>query len=123
MIDLVARRSALYDKYYIDYKGMYHLSDIAKKLGLEIATMEDIYKDFGGVFHNERQVYYFDDIDKVKEALALLVKKVRPSAIERQISLTDEEVEYIRKALINEDSNVIFTKSSIRESIFKKLNQ
>lgn len=123
MIDLVARRSALYDKYYIDYKGMYHISDIAKALGLNMAAMEDIYKENGGVYHEERQVYYFDSFDKVKEVVDLLVKKVRPSAIERQISLTEEEVEYIRKALINEDSNVIFTKTSIRESIFKKLNR
>jgi hypothetical protein len=40
----------------------------------------------------------------------------------RIISLTDAEIEYIRKALINEGSNTIHLKNSIKDAIFKKLN-
>lgn len=123
MIDLLIRKSALYNRFYIDYKGMYRIEEIAKALQIELETLKSIYVESKGDYDENQQVYYFDNIDFVKDCIGRIVKTAKPSQVEKKVFLTYEEIEYIRRALINEDSNVIFTGNAIRSSIFDKLNR
>jgi len=122
MIDLVVRKSAFHDKFYIDYHGAYKIEEVSKSLGIKVETLTDMYKSFDGEYDDERDVYYFSSAAQVKDVIEHIVKRLKPSQVEMSVKLTLEEIEFIRKALINEDSNVIFTGNKLRESIFKKLN-
>jgi hypothetical protein len=51
-----------------------------------------------------------------------ILKKTRSEMKGKAVFLSENEIEYIRKALINEGSNTIHVKSKIKDAIFKKLN-
>jgi hypothetical protein len=122
MIDLIVRRSGVYDKYYLDYNGHYIIEEVSEALGYELDSLRHIFEINSGKYDDQHDVYYFPSTTDVKEVISEIVKKVRPSKVEIPVKLTYEEIEYIRRALINEDSNVIFTGNKLRESIFSKLN-
>ncbi len=54
----------------------------------------------------------------MKENETNLLKNARG----KSIYLTDAEIEYIRRSLINEGANNFYQKNSIKDEILKKLN-
>lgn len=110
------------DNYYIDYSGTYKVIDIAKITGLEPSAMKEIYTGNGAVYDDSQEVYYFGSLESAKKAIAEIFGNVRTELRGRLVYLSEAEVEYIRKALINEGSNTIHLKNKIKDEIFKKLN-
>lgn len=110
------------DNYYIDYSGTYKVIDIAKVAGLEPDAVKEIYTGNGAVYDDSQEVYYFGSLEAAKKAIAEIFNNVRAELRGRLIYLSEAEVEYIRKALINEGSNTIHLKNKIKDEIFKKLN-
>lgn len=107
--------------FYIDFDGEYIVDDIKRITGIE--NIVKIYKEHKAEYDESRNVFYFKSEEEAEEAINDLVKLLKKSDHVRKVELTESEIEYIRRALINEDSNVIFTKNKIRESIFDKLNR
>jgi hypothetical protein len=121
--NFTVRKSGKYENcYYIDYSGKYKVNDIAQAVGLDPAYIIEVYNGKGANPDNELSVYYFASEKKALEAVKALVKKSGARSMERVISLTDSEIEYIRQALINEGNNMLFINSKVKDSIFKKLN-
>lgn len=117
------RRSALKDDtFYIDFNGEYEVSALSMKTKITESEIHHAYETNGGEFDDERNVYYFSKHGAAADAVEMLSSKVKRGNISRIVELTEEEIEYIRKALINEDSNIIFTNNNVREKIFNKLN-
>ncbi len=121
--DFIIRKSAVQEGFYIDFEGEYEPEKIEAITGIDVAVIKETCLRFRGVFNQELNVYYFKTKDYAEQVVAELSKKTKPAKNVVMVELTTEEIEYIRKALINEDSNVIFTKSKIRTSIFDKLNR
>lgn len=111
------------NSYYIDYSGLYKTSDIARITGLETAAVTMIYIHHGAEYDGLQEVYYFSSIEAAKSAVAEVFSNVPPELKGKVLYLTEAEVEYIRRALINEGSNTIYLKSKIKDEIFKKLNE
>ncbi|MCX7710247.1 MAG: hypothetical protein N2484_10420 [Clostridia bacterium] len=110
------------NSYYIDYQGVYKITEISKVIGVEAAKIKDIYVGNGGDYDGSQDVYYFGSIDAAKSAVAQILKSTKSDHKGRIVFLTEAEIEYIRKALINENSNTIHVSNSIKDAIFKKLN-
>lgn len=108
--------------YYIDYSGTYKAVDIAKIAGVEPGVIRERYLMHGAVYDAALDVYYFNSIESAKEAVADIMKGLKPDFKGRMIFLTEQEVEYIRRALVNEGVNVIHVKNSVKDAIFRKLN-
>ena len=108
--------------YYIDYSGVYKLTDIARVAGLGSNTVRGIYLDHGAILDDAMDVYYFGSIEAAQNAIATIYSKIRSEQRGKMIFLTAQEIEYIRKALINEGSNTIHIKNSVKDRIFEKLN-
>lgn len=124
MNQFMIRNSAMKDNmYYIDFNGEYEISGISSCTGITENYIHHVYEDNQGVYDPERKVYYFKERGYAAEAVNTLQERVIPSRTTRTVELTEEEIEYIRRALINEDSNIIYTNSRIRSNIFNKLNE
>lgn len=119
---IVRKSGVAEDKYYIDYQGSYKTTDIAKITGLKLAAVNETYTANGAVHDESLDVYYFPCMDAAKKTVAEIFGNVRSGLKGRMVNLTEAEVEYIRKALINEGSNTIHLKNKIKDEIFKKLN-
>ncbi len=120
----VVRKSGRKDNsYYIDYTGIYKTSDIARVTGLETAAVTMIYIHHGAEYDGSQEVYYFGSTESAKNAINEIFSNVRAELKGKVLYLTEAEVEYIRRALINEGSNTIYLKSKIKDEIFKKLNE
>lgn len=118
------RRSAMREEhYYLDFDGEYEISGISSCTGITENTLQQVYEKNSGIYDTVRNVYYFPKYGFAADTVNELRSHIKPARVGRTVSLTEEEIEYIRKALINEDSNIIYTKSKIRDSIFDKLNQ
>lgn len=111
------------NSYYIDYSGMYKTSDIARITGLETVAVTMMYIHHGAEYDDTQQVYYFNSTETAKNAILEIFSGVSPELKGKVLYLTEAEVEYIRRALINEGSNTIYLKSKIKDEIFKKLNE
>ncbi len=121
--NLIVRMSGRRENsYYIDYLGMYRITDIAKATGIEASAVKEVYLSSGAVYDQSQDVYYFSSIDDGKKVIAEILKKTGTELKGRVVFLTDSEIEYIRKALINEQANTIHVKNKIKDAIFKKLN-
>jgi len=107
---------------YIDYSGIYDVTEIAKLSGLNAQTIVDKYISFGAIQDKENNVYYFSNTEDAKNAVSAIIADMPDDIKGIPVILTLSEIEYIRKALINEGSQVIHVKNSIIDSIFKKLN-
>lgn len=107
---------------YIDYSGVYKITEIAKVVGIEPPAVREKYLANGATYDEELDVYYFNSLENAKKAIADLLKDMKSGQKGRLVFLTEREIEYIRKALINEESNTIHVRSRIKEGIFKKLN-
>lgn len=124
MNGFMIRQSALKDgAYYIDFNGEYEISKMSSCTGITENTIHHIYEDHKGVFDTNKHVYYFEQRGNAADAVEELSTKLFRSKVTRTVELTEEEIEFIRKALINEDSNIIFMKNDMRTSIFNKLNK
>jgi hypothetical protein len=108
--------------YYIDYLGVYKTTEIARIVGLEAPSIQEKYLSNGAFYEKELDVYYFNSIERAKKAISDILGTMRQEQRGRLIYLTESEVEYIRKALINEGSNILHVSSSIKDAIFRKLN-
>ena len=121
--NFIVRRSGLKEHhFYIDFNGKYELQMLEEITGISVAKLREVYEATGGILNEEQQVYYFNTKADGQKAVDRLSQYIKPALNTRTVEFTEAEIEYIRRALINEDSNIIFTKNKIRESIFHKLN-
>ena len=109
------------NSFYIDYQGLYKVQDIAKIAGLESSVVRDKYILNGAVLDTNLDVYYFASEDLGNKAINDILKLIKYEK-GRVLFLTVTEIEFVRKALINESSNTIHVKNKIKDAIFKKLN-
>lgn len=109
--------------YYIDYMGIYKIVDISKITGLEAQAIREKYLSNGAEYDENQDVYYFESIDNANQAISDIIKNIKAELKGRIISLTESEIEYIRKALINEGANTLHLSNKIKDAIFKKLNR
>jgi len=116
------RNSAKIDGYYIDYLGNYSVQALKEHLDINKKLIVSTFDKYSSSFDNEIGVYYFISKDKAYMAIDVLVAAVPSNLRGRAVYLTDKEIEFIRKALINEDNNFLTVKTSIKDEIFKKLN-
>lgn len=124
MSQFMIRTSALGEEnFYIDFNGEYEVYKIASCTGINENIIDDTYNIYSGKYSKEKNVYYFNKRGNAVEVVEVLTDKLKRSMVTRTVDLTENEIEYIRKALINEDSNIIFTNNGVRTSIFNKLNQ
>jgi len=117
------RNSAKVEGYYIDYLGNYSILALSENLEIDQALITSVFEKYSNQYNTEFGVYYFASKDKATQAIEVLVSAVPANKRGRAIYLTDKEIELIRKALINEDNNFLTVKSSLKDEIFKKLNQ
>jgi len=117
------RNSAKVEGYYIDYLGNYSILALSENLEIDQALITSVFEKYSSQYNTEFGVYYFASKDKATQAIEVLVSAVPANKRGRAIYLTDKEIELIRKALINEDNNFLTVKSSLKDEIFKKLNQ
>lgn len=110
------------NNYYIDYTGIYKTTGIAGITGLKAENIDKIYSSCGAIFDDEQEIYYFTSVDAAKSAIGEIFANVSADAKGKVVYLSEAEVEYIRRALINEGSNTIHLKSKIKDEIFRKLN-
>lgn len=110
------------NSYYIDYLGVYKVNDIAKIVGLKASAIREKYLENNAVYDETQDVYYFDSVDSAKKTIIDIMKDVKSDVKGRVIHLTEAEIEYIRKALINEGSNIMHVSNKVKDAIFKKLN-
>lgn len=108
--------------FYIDYRGCYKAGDIAKVLGLSPVDVKIIYGENDASYDSENEVYYFSTGEKAQNAINRLIETMPRDKRGRAVYLTEAEIEYIRKALINENNNTIHVNSKTKDQIFIKLN-
>lgn len=119
----IVRKSGIRpDDYYIDYAGTYTVGDIAKLTGVKAAKIIEIYTGSGAIFDDAQNVYFFRSTEAAKNAVGELFANVKPERKAKAVYLSEAEVEYIRRALINEGSNTLYLKGKIKDEIFRKLN-
>lgn len=117
------RNSAKVDGYYIDYLGNYSVTGLKEELDISEELIISTFEKYSMAYDDTIGVYYFGSKDKANTAIDILVAAVPANQRGRAVYLTDKEIELIRKALINEDSNLLTVKASLKDQIFKKLNQ
>lgn len=110
------------NSWYIDHLGAYKVTEIAKVAGLEPSRVRELYLNNGAIYDEDQDVFYFGSIETAKKAISDVLKSMKSEQKGRLIFLTEAEVEFIRKALINEGSNTIHLSSKVKDAIFKKLN-
>jgi hypothetical protein len=118
---LVRKSGKREGSFYIDYQGLYKTVDLAKVTGLQATLIREIYLSNGAAYDDALDVFYFPDEGKANRGVAAILKKIRYEK-GRVVFLTEAEIEYIRKALINESNNTIRVKNKVKDAIFDKLN-
>jgi SAM-dependent MidA family methyltransferase len=109
--------------YYIDYSGVYKVPEIAKIAGLKPTSLKEIYAGNGAVLDDIQKVYYFSSLDSAKKTIADIFNKIKVEQKGRIVMLSEAEIEYIRRALINEGANTLHVSNKVKDAIFKKLNE
>jgi len=110
------------NSYYIDYMGSYKLNDIARIAGMEPGAVREKYLANGASYDESQEVYYFGSVESARKTIDEILKDMKSDYKGRLIFLTEAEIEYIRKALVNEGVNIIHVKNDIKDAIFRKLN-
>ncbi len=119
----IVRKSGRKDNnFYIDYQGIYKITEIAKVVHIEASAIKEIYLQYNAVYDAELDVYYFINIESAKHAVSDILRNLKHEQKGRVVQFTEAEIEYIRQALINEGVNNIRVSSKIKDNIFKKLN-
>lgn len=111
------------NSYYLDCLGVYKVQDIAKIAGLKPAAVKEKYLANEAAYDENLDIYYFNSIDQARKTISSILNDMKAAQKGRVVFLTEAEIEYIRKALINEQSNTIHVKNNIKDEIFKKLNE
>ena len=111
------------DSYYIDYQGIYKITEIAKVIEVEASIIRDKYLANNGDYDQNQDVYYFNSLESAKKAIREILKNAKAEQTGRVVFLTESEIEYIRQALINEGVNTLHVSSGVKDAIFRKLNR
>ena len=109
-------------KFYIDCAGHYAAGDIAEVTGTDKQTIENAYKAEGAELDDSVGVYYFSSREAALAAVRSLEEGMSAHGAGKVVFLTFEEIEYIRQALINEGSNIIYVRNDLKKTIFDKFN-
>ncbi|MDP4093056.1 MAG: hypothetical protein Q8920_06805 [Bacillota bacterium] len=120
IVRLSGRRESTY---YIDYMGVYKVNEIAKIVGIKPTAVKDKYLENKAFYDDSQDIYYFGSEEDAKKTISNIISSIKADMKGRVIHLTEAEIEYIRKALINEGSNVMHVSNKIKDAIFKKLNE
>lgn len=110
------------NSFYIDYQGSYKILDISKIVGIDAPTVKEKYVAHGGIYDENLEVYYFSSAENANKTISDILRSVKPGQNGRLICFTEIEIEYLRKALINEGVNSIHVSNKTKDAIFKKLN-
>lgn len=108
--------------FYIDYQGYYKIIDISKIVGIDAPAMKEKYTANGGLYDESLDVYYFGSVESAKKTISDILGGAKFGQNGRLIFFTETEVEFLRKALINEGVNSIHVSNKTKDAIFKKLN-
>jgi len=108
--------------YYIDCGGLYHISDIATQAGINADRLSKIYASNGGEVNRELDVYYFGSIESAKSAISAIFAMMQNSNKGKSVFFTEDEIEYLRKAMINDAMGFAGNNSRTVDIILKKLN-
>jgi len=108
--------------YYIDCGGLYHISDIATQAGISADRLSKIYASNGGEVNRELDVYYFGSIESAKSAISAIFAMMQNSNKGKSVFFTEDEIEYLRKAMINDAMGFAGNNSRTVDIILKKLN-
>ena len=109
-------------KFYIDCAGSYSSGEISSMTGMDKKTLEEIYAQEGAELDNAVGVYYFPSRESALDAIKKLESNLAAHGAGKIMFLTFEEIEYIRQALINEGSNIIYVRNDLKKRIFDKFN-
>jgi len=121
--NFVIRKSGIKENsYYVDYQGVYKTTEISELVGVKAPIIKEKYILNNAVHDESLDVYYFNSMESAQNAISEILKGVKQEKKCRTIELTETEIEYIRKALINEGVNTIHVGSKVKDEIFKKLN-
>ena len=108
--------------FYIDCEGIYHISDIAAGAGVSPEKISAIYSLHGGQLNNELDVYYFGSIDEARKAISDIYLVIQNSSSGKSVYFSEDEIDYLRKALIYNASSFAGTDCRMADGILKKLN-
>lgn len=108
--------------FYIDSQGHYKVRDISRISGIETTDLEIMYRTYSSEYSDDMEVYYFESTERANALIDAILEKSGQKENGRLIYLTEKEIEFIRKALINEGSNSIHISSAVKNKIFNKLN-
>jgi len=121
--NFIVRASAKKEKcHYIDYLGQYTIRDLSGSTGISESDLTKFFSENNGSFDDELQVYYFNSVNDANAVVNTIIKNIKNEKRERAIYFTEPEIEYIRRALINEVSTTLHIENRIKDEIFKKLN-
>lgn len=109
--------------FYIEYRDISSITALSEITRIKAEKIEKIFTKNNGVYSQENGIYYFSDYNDAENAMKQLLEHVKTARKTRTINLTDKEIEYIRKALVNENSNIIHVDNRIKDEIFRKLNK
>lgn len=109
-------------QYYIDYVGMYRPAEISRAAGVDEVTLAGIYRANGGRFDDGQGIFYFDSAIAAQKTISDIFERMPRRNRGRLVALTESEIAYIRKALINDGAGFTGVDADIKAGIFKKLN-
>jgi hypothetical protein len=115
--------SSILPEYIISSAKAIEITGIAKVVGVEPPRIKEIYLSNGASYDEVQDVYYFGSAESANRAVSEITMGMDSNHKGRLIFLTEAEVEYIRKALINENVNTIHVKNRVKDDIFRKLNK
>lgn len=122
--NFVVRKSGRKDEsYYIDYLGVYKINDLARIVGIKASAVKEKFLNNNAVYDEALEVYYFSSENSAKNTIAEIMRDVKSDIKGRVVHLTETEIEYIRKALINDGQSIMSMNNKIKDAIFKKLNE
>ncbi len=108
--------------FYIDCGGLYHIDEIAKGAGLEAERLHKLYEANGGKLNSEQDVYYFSDAGNAKKAISGIFAAMQNSNKGKYVFFSEEEIQYLRKSVINDAMGFAGNDSRMVDAILRKLN-
>lgn len=122
-VNFIVRSSGrLEGKFYIDYVGVYKVAEVSKAVKVDAEKLNAIYLANGGEYDASREVFYFGSSIDAKKTISDIFSHMKNTNKGRVITLTEPEIEYIRKALISEGIDFAGVNNKLKDAIFKKLN-